>query len=91
MAIAAPPLLLTIRVCAALVVPTGWAAKLRLAGLVANAGGSNPIPESETVCVRSKSLMVKTPVWVPASVGTNTTLIEQLDLPGNCVPQLFEI
>ena len=63
------------------------ATKLRLDGLTANSGGAMPVPVRATVCVCSSSWMVSAAVSVPASVGSNCTLIVQLELAGRVAVQ----
>ena len=77
----AEPVLVSVTVCAALVVPTVWLVKVsdvteRLAVVV----GAVPVPVRLTVCglPEALSVMLKVPVRVPDAVGVNVTLIVQL-------------
>jgi len=70
--------------------PTGWAGKFRLGGLTENAGGSRPVPLSETVCpVFTASIIVRDPVCVPDCVGTKDIARVQLEWALSCVVQLL--
>lgn len=89
LAIDAPPVLLTVSVCGELAAPTVCPVKVRLAGLTLMIAGLRPVPLSATVCVSSASLMVKVPVWAPAAVGTNRTLIAQLERAPKLAVQAF--
>ena len=74
----APPLFVSVIVCAALVVPTGWLANVRLAGdrLTAEAV---PMPVKLTACGLpiASSLIVIAPRRMSVVVGLNVTLIAQ--------------
>jgi hypothetical protein len=76
---AAVPVFVKVTVCAALVVPTVCAANVRLV-VERLAMGAVPVPERVTVCglVVALSVIVIVPGWLPAAVGVNVTLMEQL-------------
>ena len=75
--IVAPPVLVMVNPCWALVWPTGWLAKLRLAGLALKVGGVRPVPDKATVLGESAALLaiVIVPLCTPAEVGSNCTLM----------------
>jgi hypothetical protein len=87
----APPVLLTVTVCAALAWPTACSVKLRIVGLTLNTGGARPVPLKATVCgwVRVTSEMLSVPVCVPVAVGSNCTLIAQLEPAARLAVQLL--
>src|ERR1700746_969502 len=78
----APPLLVRVTDCAALLVPTCWLAKLRLVveRLTAGAFDAVPVPVRLTVCglLLALSVIVIAPVRVPVAVGVKVTLMLQL-------------
>ncbi len=85
------PVLVSVTVCAALVVPTVWLAKVsevteRLAVVV----GAVPVPVRLTVCglPEALSVMLKVPVRVPDAVGVNVTLMVQLAPAATEPPQV---
>ncbi len=90
LAIADPPVLLTVSVSGALAAPACCGGKLKLAGLAVRTGARTPVPLRATVCVFNESATFSVPACVPAAVGTNTTLIEQLEFPASWPPQLLE-
>lgn len=55
--IVAPPVLVMVKPCSALVWPTDWLVKLRLAGLALKVGGVNPVPDKATVLGESAALL----------------------------------
>lgn len=69
LAIGTPPVLIIVSVNGALATPTCCPAKLKLDGLTPIAAASTPVPARATVCVRSASLIVSVPVWLPSCVG----------------------
>ena len=87
---AAVPVLVNVTVCAALVVPTVCAAKVKLVGERLTAGAV-PVPESAMVCglLLALSEMVIAPVRSPTVVGVNVTLIVQLPPAATEVPQVL--
>src|ERR1700749_310578 len=78
-AIGAPPVLFTVSISGELAAPTSCVPKQRRGGPTLITGACKPVPESATVCVRIASEIVSVPVCVPAAVGVNKTLIEQLE------------
>ena len=76
---AALPVLLRVRVWAALVVPTDWLAKVRLVGERLTTAAA-PVPERLTVCglPLALSVMLTEAVRLPLAEGLNVTLIVQL-------------
>ena len=94
---AALPVLESVTVCAALVVPVAWLAKVRLVAESVAAGplvAVLPVPVSVIVCVVGVALSVTVIVAlrVPVAVGLKVTLSVQLDPAGRLagkVPQLF--
>jgi hypothetical protein len=89
---AALPVLVSVTVCAALVVPMVWLAKVSEVGekLTAGAGTAAPVPVSVAVCGLPAvlSTMLNVPVRVPAAVGLKVTLIVQLAPAATEVPQV---
>jgi hypothetical protein len=75
---AAVPELVSVTVCAALVVLTVWEAKVRLVGETA-AVGPDPVPVRVTTCglPGPSSAMLSVPVRVPPCAGLNLTLMAQ--------------
>jgi hypothetical protein len=75
------PLLVTVTVCAALVVPTGWLPKPRLVADRLTAGAT-PVPERLTVWGVSAalSLIVRVASREPVAKGVKVTLTEQVPL-----------
>jgi hypothetical protein len=71
------PVLVTVNVCAWLVVPATWAPKISNEGDTASPG-LTPWPARLTVCVPAPSFMVTVPLSGPAVVGVKTTLTLQL-------------
>jgi hypothetical protein len=72
-------------------VPTLCAGKVNEAGERLTTGVATPIPVRLTVCVAglALSVMVTTPVLVPAAVGLKVTLRVQLALAARLAPQLL--
>lgn len=87
---AAVPLLVSVTVCAAEVVPTFWPAKVRLAG-ESPAAGAMPVPLKLAVCglPAALSVTVNVPLRAPEAVGAKLTLIVQLPPTAKEEPQLF--
>ena len=89
---AALPVLLRVRVWAALVVPTDWLAKVRLVGeRLATPAVPAPVPERLTVCglPLALSVMLTEAVRLPLAEGLNVTLIVQLALAATELPQVL--
>jgi hypothetical protein len=87
-----PPLLLSVTVCAALVLPTDCVPKLKLLAERLTVGGvATPVPVSETVCGLpvASSVIVTAATRLPAAVGLNVTLIVQLAPPATLAPHVF--
>jgi hypothetical protein len=84
------PGLLMVTVWAALVVLTGWLAKVSVVGERLTAGAT-PVPVRLTACglPLALSAMLIAPVRVPVVVGVNVTLIVQTAPPATDVPQVF--
>lgn len=78
-----PPLLVMVRMAGALTTPIFWAGKVRLTGLTTSAAGCTPVPESETVCVRSASETVSVPAWLPSWTGAKVTWSVQAECPAS--------
>src|SRR2546427_11379364 len=76
---AAVPVLLSVTLCAALVVFTSWLANVRLVGERLTKGAV-PVPVRLTMCglPAALSVMVIAPVRVPVAVGGKVTLMVQL-------------
>jgi hypothetical protein len=72
-------------------VPTLCAGKVKEAGERLTTGVATPVPVRLTVCVAglALSVMVTTPVLVPAAVGLKVTLRVQLALAARLAPQLL--
>ena len=83
---AVPETSVRVIVCAALVVPTVCAAKVRLLG---ESDTAVPTPLIATVCVPALSLMVRLAVRALMFVGENFTLMLQLALADRDDPQLL--
>jgi hypothetical protein len=86
----AVPVLVSVMDCAALVVFTVWLENVRLAGDRLTPGDEVPVPVRFTVwgLPLALSVMVIVPVWVPAAVGVNFTLIEQFAPAASEAPQV---
>ena len=82
--------MLNVTLWAALVVPTTWLAKVRLAG-DSPAAGAIPLPLRAAVCGLSLALSVtdRVPLRVPVAVGVKLTLILQLAPAARLAPQLL--
>ncbi len=86
----AVPLLVSVTVCAALVVPTCWLLKVRV--LLDNVtAGAIPVPLRLTLCGLPAALSVidSVPVRVPVAVGVKVTLMVQLAPAATEAPQVF--
>jgi hypothetical protein len=72
-------------------VPTLCAGKVNEAGERLTSGVATPVPVRLTVCVAglALSVMVTTPVLVPAAVGLKVTLRVQLALAARLEPQVL--
>ncbi len=78
---AALPVLLSVTICAALIVPTPWLAKVRLvADKLTIGAGAVPVPVKVTVCGLpvALSVMLTAALRVPVALGTKVTLMVQL-------------
>ena len=79
------PVLETVTVCGALVVPVGWLAKVRLVALrLATGTGATPVPLRGTLTGPAGSSLATTsePAAAPPAVGAKVTLTEQVGPPG---------
>jgi hypothetical protein len=88
----AVPVFDSVTVCAALVVPTVWLAKVSEVGeRLAVVVDSVPVPVRPTVCglPEALSLTLKLPVRVPDAVGVNVTLMVQFPPAARELPQLL--
>src|SRR5438093_712554 len=91
MARAAVPVFDSVTVCAALVVPKVWLAKVSEVGeRLAVVVGAAPVPVRPTVCGLPEALSVtlELPVRVPDAVGVTVTLMLQLPAAARNPPQL---
>jgi len=91
MARVAVPVFDSVTVCAALVVPTVWLAKVSEVGeRLAVVVGAAPVPVRPTVCGLPEALSVtlELPVRVPDAVGVNVTLMLQFPPDASEPPQL---
>ena len=86
---AAFPLFVTVTFCDALVLPTGWLAKVSGADNVT--AGAMPVPVSETLwgLFNASSEIETVALRAPVAVGLNVTLMLQLALTARLLPQLF--
>jgi len=88
----AVPELVSVMVCAALVVLIVWFPKARLVGASVTAGAVTlvPVPLKVAVCglPAALSVMVMVPVCVPVAVGAKVTLIEQFAPAASEAPQV---
>lgn len=84
-------LAVTVTVMAALVVPTGWSAKVRLVGTSVTVAAGIPAPVNRTTWGLSGALSVtvSVPVRVPVAVGVKVTEIVQLAPAATLVPQVL--
>jgi hypothetical protein len=84
------PLLVSVTVCPALVVPVVWLAKLRLEGLKVTAGAV-PVPERPTVwgLPVALSVMATLAVRLPVAEGLKVTLMLQLALAARLAGQVL--
>ncbi len=88
----AEPVLVSVTVCAALVVPTVWLAKAsEVAERLAVVAGAVPVPVRVTDCGLSEALsvMLRVPVRVPEAVGVKVTLMLQLAPAATELPQVL--
>lgn len=85
------PLLVSVTVCAALLLPTFCPANVRLVGFRLTVAGVVPVPLSVTVPgeLAAFEVTVSVPVRLPFAVGVNVTLTVQLAPPASEVPQLL--
>jgi hypothetical protein len=86
---AVPWELVSVTLCAALVVPTFWLLKVSEVG--ERLGSAVPVPERLAVCglFVALSVTVNVPLRAPVAVGVNVTLIVQLAPAATLAPQLF--
>jgi len=90
----AVPVLVTVTVCAALLLPTAMLPKLRLVAESETADAPTPVPDSAATCVLAVPLLlsvtVNAPYKLPAVVGAKFTAIVQLPpaATGTAVEQL---
>ncbi len=84
-------MLVSVTVCAGLVVLTCWLANVRLVGDRLAAAGALPVPVKDTVCglPLASSVIVMAPVRVPVAVGVKVTLIVQLAPAATELPQML--
>ena len=84
------PVFVSVTACALLLVPTGWAGKLKEAGERLTAGAV-PVPVRLTAWVAGLALsaMVIAPQREAVAVGVKVTLRVQLALPARLVPQVL--
>jgi hypothetical protein len=77
----ADPLLVTVTICAGLVVFTGCEAKVSVAAESVTAGSAAPVPVSRTIwgLLGALSVRVSEPTLCPAAVGVNVTPIVQFE------------
>src|SRR5437879_590249 len=82
--------LFNVSVCAGLVVPTNWSAKIRIV-LDREMPGAKPIPVRVITGTlpRASLVMATPPVLKPVAVGVKVALIVQLAPTARLVPQLF--
>ena len=87
----APPRLLSVTDCAALVELTGWPGNPRLAPETEASGVAMPIPDNAIVCglLPELSTIVMDPNRLPAAAGVNVTLMVQLAPAATLVGQLL--
>jgi hypothetical protein len=86
------PVLASVIVCAALVVPTAWdVANVTLAGERLAMGAVLPVPFSEITCglLPALSTKVTEPTALPAAVGVNVMLIVQIPPAARDAPQVL--
>ena len=87
------PILFSVTVWGALVAPTAWLPKARLAvdKFTTGPAADVPVPVRLTVCGVFAALSVKVivPVRVPVAVGVNVTLIVQLAPTATLLPHVF--
>src|SRR5205823_1050222 len=87
---AAVPVLVSVTVCAVLVLPVFWLPKLRLLGLKLTTG-ETPVPLSATFCGLSAALsvMVTLALREPLAEGVKVTVIMQVPLAARLLGQLL--
>jgi len=85
------PVFVSVTVCATLVVPTCCAAKLNINGDSPSVAPAAPIPVNDAICVPAESVIEKTPVLEPATVGVNPIATVQPVLAANLAPQVFAV
>ena len=86
----APPVLLSVTVDAALVVPTAWFANGRDVGLTVAMGLDVPVPDRLTACglPAALSVMLIAAARVPVAAGVNVTLIVHDALAARLLPHV---
>jgi hypothetical protein len=87
----ADPVLVSVTVCAVLLVFTNWLPKLRLAGDKDTAGAVVPVPLSATVCGLPLALSVTEmlPLREPEAVGLKVTEIVHVPAAAIEAPQVL--
>ena len=86
------PVLVSVTVCAALVVPTPWeVANVKLAGERLAMGAVTPVPFSAITCgvLPALSAMLTEPTELPAAVGEKVTLMVQIPPAIRDAPQVL--
>lgn len=85
----APPVLVSLMVCTALVLPSAVAGKLIVVGLSATTGTANPVPLKLTVLglLLASLVMTTLPLKGPTAVGAKVTLMLQLADGASVAPQ----
>ena len=86
-----PPVLETVTVCAALLVPIVWGLNVNDVGLTETAAGLKPVPDRATLCGEpaAESLTRSVALRGPAAVGKKVSEAVQLAPAANDVPQLL--
>jgi hypothetical protein len=89
-AIAIPPLFVSVTVCAAVLNPTPVAANAEIdTGDSDTPAGATPTPLSATVCERYVSVTVSTPAPAPTLFGANATSRAHVECPASEFPHPF--
>jgi hypothetical protein len=85
------PVLVRVTICGELVVPTGWALKVRLVVFPKLTTGAMPVPVREITCglPLALSVMVTFAARLPETVGLKVTLMEQFAPAFTLAPQVF--
>ena len=87
---AAAPVLVSLTVCTALLVPTACAAKLSDAGLSDTTGAAMPVPLRLIVLglLTASLVITRLPLKAPTETGANVTLMLQLAAFASVAPQV---